>query len=156
MAIDKLLSEHNSEPQNFIIANVLYKSEVLESWGCGINLMIYEYRRVSIPNPEFHTDGSAAWVVFHCTRNAVGKNPTVTPQVNAIVNVISYKLSSVKEIMEIAELKDGKSFLYGYLYPAIESLAMTAQNRFHRPISEQDTQATLASSSSQCWKSTPT
>ena len=39
MTIDKLLSGHNSEPQNLIIANVLYKSEVLESWGRGIGLM---------------------------------------------------------------------------------------------------------------------
>ncbi len=33
ITMEKLLSGHNSEPQNLIIANVLYKSEVLESWG---------------------------------------------------------------------------------------------------------------------------
>ena len=32
ITMEKLLSGHNSEPQNLIIANVLYKSEVLESW----------------------------------------------------------------------------------------------------------------------------
>lgn len=80
MTIDKLLGGHNSEPQNLIIANVLYKSEVLESWGRGISLMINECRRVGIPDPEFHTDGSTVWVVFHYTQNIVEQDPTVTPQ----------------------------------------------------------------------------
>lgn len=31
MTMEKLLSGHNSEPQNLIIANVLYKSEVLKA-----------------------------------------------------------------------------------------------------------------------------
>ena len=53
ITMEKLLSGHNSEPQNLIIANVLYKSEVLESWGRGIGLMISECRRVGIPDPEF-------------------------------------------------------------------------------------------------------
>ena len=80
MTIEKLLSGHNSEPQNLIIANVLYKSEILESWGRGIGLMINECRRVGIPEPEFHTDGNAVWVVFHYTQHTVGQAPTVTPQ----------------------------------------------------------------------------
>jgi len=97
---------------------VLYKSEVLESWGRSISLTINECRRVGIPDPEIHTDGSAVWMIFHYTRSTVGKNPTITPQVNVIFDIISYRFLSVKEIME---LKDRKSFLYGYLYPAIES-----------------------------------
>lgn len=38
ITIEKLLGGHNSEPQNLIVANVLYKSAVLESWGRGIAL----------------------------------------------------------------------------------------------------------------------
>ena len=70
--MEKLLSGHNSEPQNLIIANVLYKSEVLESWGRGIGLMISECRRVGIPDPEFHTDGNSVWVFFGYPRKTVG------------------------------------------------------------------------------------
>lgn len=80
ITMEKLLSGHNSEPQNLIIANVLYKSEVLESWGRGIGLMISECRRVGIPAPEFHTDGNSVWVIFRYTRKTVGYNPTVTRQ----------------------------------------------------------------------------
>ena len=82
MTMEKLLSGHNSEPQNLIIANVLYKSEVLESWGRGIGLIISECQRVGIPDPEFHTDGNSVWVIFRYVRKAVGYNPTVTPQLS--------------------------------------------------------------------------
>lgn len=131
MTIDKLLGGHNSEPQNLIIANVLYKSEVLESWGRGISLMINECRRVGIPDPEFHTDGSVVWVVFHYTRSTVGQHPTVTPQlphstptvppqVEKVLAVIGGSLFSAKEIMERIGLKDKKNLLETYLYPAVE------------------------------------
>ena len=80
MTMEKLLSGHNSEPQNLIIANVLYKSEVLENWGRGIGLMVSECRRVGIPDPEFHTDGNSVWVIFRYTRKTVGYDQTVTPQ----------------------------------------------------------------------------
>ena len=41
-----LMEEHESKPQNPIIANVLYKSKILESWGRGISTMICECKRV--------------------------------------------------------------------------------------------------------------
>lgn len=83
ITMEKLLSGHNSEPQNLIIANVLYKSEVLESWGRGIGLMISECRRVGIPDPEFHTDGNSVWVISAIPENCGARPdnyPTVTPQ----------------------------------------------------------------------------
>ena len=46
--------------------------------GRGIALMVNECRRVGIPDPEFHTDGNAVWVVFHYTRTTVGQDPTAT------------------------------------------------------------------------------
>lgn len=77
MPIERLLSTHDSQPQNPIIANVLYKSKVLESWGRGIGLMVDECHRIGIPAPEFHTDGNFVWVVF---RHG-GAHPTSTRQV---------------------------------------------------------------------------
>jgi ATP-dependent DNA helicase RecG len=86
MTLEKLLGGHSSEPPNLIIANVLYKSELLESWGRGIKLMLDECRRVGIPDPEFHTDGSSVWVVFRYKRDMAGeapdKHPTSTRQVS--------------------------------------------------------------------------
>ena len=58
------------------IANVLYKSKILESWGRGIGTMVDECKRVGLPAPEFNTDGNFVWVVFKYNRNSV----VVTPQ----------------------------------------------------------------------------
>lgn len=131
MSVERLLSTHDSQPQNPIIANVLYKSTVLESWGRGIKLMVDECRRVGIPDPEFHADSGFVWVVFHYTRRTVGYNPTATPQlshsyptvipqVEKVIATIGTNISSAKEIMELIGLKDKKNFLENYIYPAIE------------------------------------
>lgn len=79
MALERLLGGHNSKPPSLIIANVLYRSEPLESWGHGISLAIDECRRVGISNPKFHTNGSSVWVVFcyemETTGQASNKHP---------------------------------------------------------------------------------
>ncbi len=112
---------HNSEPQNLIVANVLYKSAVLESWGRGIALMINECRRVGIPDPEFHTDGNAVWVVFHYTRTTVGQaTGQVTGQVATLVTCLGTDMLSAKELMERLSLKGRDNFLNSYLNPALD------------------------------------
>ena len=129
ITMEKLLSGHNSEPQNLIIANVLYKSEVLENWGRGIELMISECRRVNIPDPEFHTDGNSVWVIFRHTRKTMeyaptatrqlpDSYPTATPQVEKVLHAIKEQTLSTKEIMGMLGLKDKSNFLELYLYPA--------------------------------------
>jgi len=84
VTLENLLKEHHSKPQNPLIANVLYKSEILESWGRGIGLMMSECRRVGIPEPEFHTDGIFT-VVFKRKTNSV-INGTVNGTVNGTIN----------------------------------------------------------------------
>ena len=130
MTLERLLGPHDSEPQNPIIANVLYKSKVLESWGRGIGLMISECRRVGLLDPEFHSDGAFVQVVFRHVRSTVGQdptvapqfpdsNPTVIPQIKKVLVVIGDNTYSAKEIMESIGLKDKSNFLENYLYPAI-------------------------------------
>ena len=125
MTLEKLLGGHSSEPPNLIIANVLYKSELLESWGRGIKLIIDECRNGGIPDPEFHTDGSSVWVVFRYKRETAGqvppKYPTSTPQVEMLVDIIGTGAYSVKELMEQMELNDRKNFLNNHLNPSIEA-----------------------------------
>lgn len=126
MPIERLLNAHDSQPQNPIIANVLYKSKVLESWGRGIGLMLDECRRLGIPVPEFHTDGSFVWVIFKysdahptSTRQVPDKHPTSTRQVESLINLISANLYSVKEMMGLLKLKNRENFLDNHLNPAI-------------------------------------
>lgn len=130
MTLERLLGPHDSEPQNPIIANVLYKSKVLESWGRGIGLMISECRRVGLFDPEFYSDGAFVQVVFRYVRDTVGQNPTatpqlphsyptVTPQLKKVLIAIGGNTYSAKEIMESMGLKDKRNFLESHLYPAI-------------------------------------
>lgn len=84
MTLERLLGPHDSEPQNPIIANVLYKSKVLESWGRGIGLMINECRRVGLPSPGisfgwcFCSSGVSLYTGY--CRTFPHSYPTVTPQ----------------------------------------------------------------------------
>lgn len=142
MTLERLLGAHDSEPQNPIIANVLYKSKVLESWGRGIGLMISECRRAGLPDPEFHSDGAVVQVVFRYVQDTVGQNstatsqlpgkhpastrqvpdkyPTSTRQVISLIKAIGEDLYSVKEMMGLMQLKDRENFLNKYLYPCME------------------------------------
>ena len=88
LPIERLMEEHDSKPQNPIIANVLYKSKILESWGRGISTMVDECKRVGLPTPEINTDGNFVWAVFKYNRSSVvvtpqlpNSNPTSTQQV---------------------------------------------------------------------------
>ena len=48
--IEKIRSEHPSKPQNPMIANVLYKRKILETWGRGISLMQMNAKKKDYPN----------------------------------------------------------------------------------------------------------
>ena len=96
LSVERLMQEHDSKPQNPIIANVLYKSKILESWGRGIGTMVDECKRVGLPAPEFKTDGNFVTVVFKYNRDGVNlqlvnSNPTSTQQVpNKYWNLLEY------------------------------------------------------------------
>ena len=136
LPVERLMQEHDSKPQNPIIANVLYKSKILESWGRGIGTMVDECKRVGLPAPEFKTDGNFVTVVFkyNCdgvnlqlvnsnptsTQQVPNKYPTSTQQVLELVGILKDGEYSVREIMSFLMLKDRVNFLYKYLTPALE------------------------------------
>ena len=127
LPIERLMQEHDSKPQNPIIANVLYKSKILESWGRGIGTMVNESKRVGLPAPEFNTAGNFVWVVFKYKRDNVPvtpqlshNTPTSTQQVQELISIIKDREYSVKEIMSLLNLKDRVNFLRIYLNPALE------------------------------------
>ena len=120
----KLMQEHDSKPQNPIIANILYKSKILESWGRGIGTMVDECKRVGLPAPEFNTDGNFVWVVFKYNRSSVVNTQQATQQatkyVQELISVVNTNEYLVKEIMSLLKLKDRVNFLKTYLAPALE------------------------------------
>ena len=119
MSMERLLGLHDSQPHNPIIANVLYKSTILESWGRGIKLMVDECRRVGIPEPEFHCDGGFVWVTFHYTRYLAGQDHPSTTQVVSLIAAIGNGIYSVSEMMEKLQLNNRRYFTKEYLKIAI-------------------------------------
>ena len=62
--IEKLLDKHPSKPYNPDIANTLFRSGYIESWGRGTLKMIAECIQFGIPKPEYFYDMSGFWVEF--------------------------------------------------------------------------------------------
>jgi ATP-dependent DNA helicase RecG len=62
--IEKLLTKHPSKPYNPDIANSLFRSGYIESWGRGTLKMINECIQFGIPKPKYFYDMSGFWVEF--------------------------------------------------------------------------------------------
>ncbi len=62
--IANLSIKHPSKPYNPDIANALFRSGYIESWGRGTLKMINECIRFGIPKPKYFYDMSGFWVEF--------------------------------------------------------------------------------------------
>lgn len=123
---EKMKSEHESKPQNPLLANVLYKRKVLESWGRGIGLMMSECSKAGLPEPEYKIWADSVTLIFRCevaNRPSTDQAPTRhrpgTDQVLALVKILNERELSVKEIMEALELNHRPTFRTNYLHPAL-------------------------------------
>ena len=123
---EKMKSEHESKPQNPLLANVLYKRKVLESWGRGIGLMMSECSKAGLPEPEYKIWANSVTLIFRCevaNRPSTDQAPTRhrpgTDQVLALVKILNERELSVKEIMEALELNHRPTFRTNYLHPAL-------------------------------------
>ncbi len=124
---ERMKSEHESKPQNPLLANALYKRKVLESWGRGIGLMMSECRKAGLPEPEYRIWSDSVTLIFKCevtnrpsTDQAPTKHRPSTDQVFALVKILNERELSVKEIMEALELNHRPTFRTNYLHPALD------------------------------------
>jgi ATP-dependent DNA helicase RecG len=62
--IENLSVKHPSKPYNPDIANALFRSGYIESWGRGTLKMINECIQFGIPKPNYFYDMSGCWVEF--------------------------------------------------------------------------------------------
>lgn len=123
---EKMKSEHESKPQNPLMANVLYKRKVLESWGRGIGLMMSECRKAGLPEPEYKIWADSVTLIFRCevtNRPSADQAPTKyrpsTDQVFALAKVLANRELSVKEMMDGLEMSHRPTFRTNYLHPAL-------------------------------------
>ena len=124
--LEKMMAEHESKPQNPLIATVLYKRKVLESWGRGIGLMISECRREGLPEPIYKTDADSVRLIFRyesinhpSTTQAPPKHHPSTTQVANLIAAIGDGIYSVTEIMEKLQLNNRRYFTKEYLKIAV-------------------------------------
>ncbi|HET8810347.1 MAG TPA: ATP-binding protein [Flavobacteriaceae bacterium] len=62
--IETLLEKHSSKPYNPDIANALFRSGYIESWGRGISKMTEQCLKMGLPEPSFYYKSSGFWVEF--------------------------------------------------------------------------------------------
>jgi ATP-dependent DNA helicase RecG len=62
--IETLLNKHSSKPFNPDIANALFRSGYIESWGRGISKMTEQCHNFGLPAPLFFFSSSGFWVEF--------------------------------------------------------------------------------------------
>ena len=61
---ETIKSAHASYPYNPLIAEVLFKSSFLESWGSGVGRMVDACRAQGVPEPEYEVTGGFVRIVF--------------------------------------------------------------------------------------------
>ena len=61
---DTIKLPHDSFPRNRSIANVLFRTTYLESWGTGIGRMIEHCKRSNVSEPEFVVDEYSVKIIF--------------------------------------------------------------------------------------------
>lgn len=62
--VNNLLKSHSSRPYNPDIANALFRSGYVESWGRGISKMTELCIAEGLPKPAYLVEGSDFWVTF--------------------------------------------------------------------------------------------
>lgn len=62
--IETLLDKHSSKPFNPDVANALFRSGYIESWGRGISKMTEQCFNFGLPAPMFFFKSSGFWVEF--------------------------------------------------------------------------------------------
>lgn len=132
--------EGTSICRNPILQKMFMRLGRAEKAGSGVDKIVSGWEEIGWPVPqvteEFHPDyviltmpiGENAVInedVPHkyptSTPQVPHKYPTSTPRIQKLVKVIDNKELSIRELMELVNLKDRKNFMNNYLIPAIHS-----------------------------------
>ena len=73
---ENIKTSHASFPYNPLIAEVLYRSSFLESWGSGVGRMVDSCKAQGVPEPEYVLNGGFVIIVFRRLKT-VDNNPKV-------------------------------------------------------------------------------
>ena len=138
---ESIKEPHESYPYNLKIAEVLYKSTYLESWGSGAKRIMDACREQGIEEPTWRWDGGFVIVTFKrpnkgsispevspkhgpSTTQARPKYDSSTTQVQQLIQFMGDDFMGLKEIMALFNLSSAKRFREYYLNPALENGAI--------------------------------
>ncbi len=69
---ENIKTSHASFPYNPLIAEVLYRSSFLESWGSGVGRMVDACKAQGLPEPEYEVSGGFVRMIFRKSFAASG------------------------------------------------------------------------------------
>lgn len=127
---ESIKEPHESYPYNLKIAEALYKSTYLESWGSGAKRIMDACREQDIEEPVWRWDGGFVIVTFKrpkhdpSTTQVRLKYVPTTAQVQRLVELMGDEYMGMKEIMELFDLKSVKRFRENYIQLALSEGAI--------------------------------
>lgn len=136
---ESIKEPHESYPYNLKIAEVLYKSTYLESWGSGAKRIIDACREQGIEEPVWKWDGGFVSVTFKrpgkadsdakLSKELSKLDPSTTQvrpkydpsstQVRQLIECMDDDYIDLKGIMTLFNLKSAKRFRENYIQPAL-------------------------------------
>ena len=121
--VEKLLGKHASVPYNPDVANVFFRTGMIESWGRGIERILQACRDAGAPPPEVTYEPGGLWVVFHyLPQHQVLAEVTgeVTGEVTLLLGVFKGEMSRT-QMQTALKLAHEDHFRKAYLLPAMQA-----------------------------------
>ena len=133
---ESIKKPHESYPYNLKIAEALYKSTYLESWGSGAKRIMDACREQGVEDPSWRCDGGFVIVTFKRPKydsstpqlgNQLGTNKeparnqleTSSSQVKLLIAKMEESFYSVKDLINLFGLSDVRKFRKNYIQPAL-------------------------------------
>lgn len=135
------IEDIRKNPYNPLIADVLYKTSYLESWGSGVKRIVEACRKQNVPDPEWSLRGGFVTVTFRRSTltNIITDDrkelvlELVPELVQSLSNQVKILITNLKEqeksaselllVPELVQSYSGKSPVYfkkQVIYPAME------------------------------------
>ncbi len=100
MTPENIKTSHASFHYNSLIAEVLYRSSFLESWGSGVGRMVDTCRAQGLPEPEYEIRNGFVTIVFRRSKVMGDVNDPVNDPANDLVNTLPQTAQRVYAIIK--------------------------------------------------------
>lgn len=106
---------HRSYPQNPIIADALYMTAFLESWGTGVSRMVDACKEVGLPEPEYGADGTFVWITFKRPNAAINSSTNTNTDTNTDTDTKKVLSDKQKEVLAYCIIPRSSREILGHI-----------------------------------------